>query len=75
MNSPGMNQAMIAEKAVSNRSILIFVYTVTIQQSQQKMPPYNMGLNLQAAPVMKVGIPYNSRKKGDTNSLNRKAAL
>ena len=66
-----MNQAIIAEAAVSNKSILIAVNTVTRQHTQQKIPPHNIGLNLQAAPVMKVGNPYSKRKSGEINSLKR----
>ena len=61
----------MAENAVSNKSILIVVYIATIQDTQHNKPPHNMGLNLQAAPVTKVGIPYNNKKKGAINSLNR----
>jgi uncharacterized iron-regulated protein len=52
-----MNQAIIADKAVNKRSILIAVYTVITLHTQQKIPPQSMGLNLQAAPVIKVGKP------------------
>ena len=71
---PGTSQASIAEAAVSNKSILIDVYTATMQQTQQKMPPHNIGLNLQAAPVINVGNPYNIKKSGATYSLKRKDA-
>src|SRR5688572_2295714 len=64
----------MADAAVSNRSILICVYTATIQQTQQKIPPHNIGLNLHAAPVINVGIPYNIKNRGPTYSLKRNDA-
>ena len=59
----------MAENAVSNKSILIVVYIATIQDTQHNKPPHNMGLNLQAAPVTKVGMPYNNKKKGAITKL------
>src|SRR5690242_293994 len=67
---PGINQAMIADAAVSNRSSLIVVNKAAIQLTQQNKPPHNIGLNRQAAPVIKVGSPYNNRYKGNIYSPN-----
>ena len=50
---PGINHAINAENAVSNKSIFTEVYTVMMQQAQQSNPPHNIGLNLQAAPDYK----------------------
>ena len=71
---PGISQASAADADVNKRSILIDVYIATIQQIQQKIPPHNIGLNLHAAPVIKVGKPYNIKKSGATYSLKRNVA-
>src|SRR5436190_7236812 len=74
MIMPGTSHASIADAAVNKRSTLIDVYIATIQQTQQKIPPHNIGLNLHAAPVINVGKPYSIKKSGATYSLNRKDA-
>src|SRR5687768_2939309 len=70
MMIPGISHAKTDENATSNRSILAPVNTVITQHTQQRSPPHNIGLNLQAAPVINVGIPYNNRNIGLTNSYN-----
>lgn len=57
MMIPGINQAITAEAAVSNKSILNDVNKVMMQQAQQNNPPQSMALSRVAAPVIKVGIP------------------
>src|SRR4051812_13680383 len=75
MMIPGYSQAITAEAAINKKSIFTLVKRVTTQQTQQKIPPQNIGLNLQAAPVINVGKPYNISKSGVLNSRKEVALL
>ncbi len=58
---PGINHAAVADKAVSNMSVVSGVLTDTMQHIQHTIPPTIIGINCLKPPVIKVGMPYNNK--------------